>query len=125
MYLRVISFHLRPEIHHTEVMAIYGDFVSLLDGYQGLYGSACGLNKASGHAVSFLLWEDESRAAEAGKDLLPQLFECLQHAAGSPIEINGYEVLDLRLRDSFRQTLVDPFLGLPQPDSQDGPVTVV
>ena len=117
MYLRIVTFHVKTEIDYSHVLALQDSIGFMLTRYAGFCGAACGVNSASRQVAVFLLWEDETHAASAGVELVPKLFECLRQAIDAPVEIRGYELLDMRLSASFERVPLGDLAVLLNPSS--------
>lgn len=97
MYMRMITYHVRPDIEHAQAEEVYEDIVRVLKEQEGFQGSALLLNEDVSMAISMTYWDDEACAGEAGERVLPILYARTQELSDGPPEISGYHVLDHQL----------------------------
>jgi hypothetical protein len=93
MYVRLITFHLKPEISREHADIVYDALIDVLRGCRGFEGMSGMINEESDLAVSLSYWRDQECASEAGARSLPLLIEQVHELVDRPPEITGYEVV--------------------------------
>ena len=93
MYVRLITFHVKPGVTTDRAAAVYDALFAQMRAYRGFRGMAGLMNDAAAQAVSLSYWQDEACAAEAGEKSLPVLMEQVHELVDRPPEISGYEVV--------------------------------
>jgi hypothetical protein len=97
MYMRMITYHVMPDVEHGQSEQMYEDVVRFLKEQEGFEGSSLLLNEDASVAIVMTYWDDETCAGIAGEKVLPILFECSAHLSEGPPEISGFHVLDHHL----------------------------
>ena len=93
MYVRLITFHLKPDVSNQDAAAVYDTLSALLKKQEGFQGMAGMINEETCQAVSLSFWQDQAAATEAGSRSLPALMENVQELVDRPLEISGYHLV--------------------------------
>lgn len=92
MYVRLITFHVRPGTTTAHATAVYDALLAQMKDYPGFRGLSVFLNEDAAQAVSLSYWDDCACAVEAGAKSLPALMEQVRGLVDRAPEISGYEV---------------------------------
>lgn len=98
MYVRMITYHMKPDVTRDVATTTYNDILGTLREQNGFQGSALLLDEEARTAISLTYWLDEGCAGKAGERLLPTLFERTTDLSDRPPEITGYELVDHHLK---------------------------
>lgn len=98
MYVRMITYHLKPDVSRKVVTTTYDDILGMMRDQNGFEGSALLLDEEARRVISLTYWLDEGCAGRAGEYLLPTLFERTTDLSDRPPQITGYELVDHDLK---------------------------
>lgn len=99
MYVRLITFHPRPDVTAEDAREIYRELIEILQDLEGFCGCSLLLNEETRRGISVTYWDDAATAERAGEVSLPVLLERVSELVESPPDVSGYEVLDHRMQD--------------------------
>lgn len=97
MYVRMITYSIRPSVSLEQATIIYHEMLSFLQPLPGYRGLSLLLNEEAHQAVSLSYWQDQESATEAGSKVLPVLMGRTQELVDRPPEVAGYEIVDQNL----------------------------
>jgi heme-degrading monooxygenase HmoA len=93
MYVRVITFHVRPDVTRNHASAVYDALLAQMRDLRGFQGMAALINEEARKAVSLTYWEDQESATAAGVMSLPIVMEKVQNLVDRPPEVSGYQIV--------------------------------
>jgi heme-degrading monooxygenase HmoA len=93
MYVRLITFHVKPDVTRVHAAAVYEALSAEMRDYRGFQGMTVLMNEGAEQAVSLTYWQDQASATEAGAKSLPVMLEKVHELVDRPPEISGYELV--------------------------------
>lgn len=94
MYVRVLTFVCREDVHKEQVQKVYRLMVHEARGINGFIGSTLLMRENACNGMAMLYWEDEQAAADAGPILVDLLGEHIHDLLDTPPDIAGYHVVE-------------------------------
>lgn len=93
MYVRMVTFHVKPHATRDDAERIYVHLMSELCECQGFRGLTALLNEESRQAISMSYWDNQEDAAAAGQKTLPLLMDEVHSLVDQPPDVNGYWIV--------------------------------
>jgi hypothetical protein len=91
MYVRMISYSIRPSVNLEQAETIYEEMRDLMEPLSGYQGLSLLINDERRQAISLSYWQDQESATEAGSEVLPLLMERTQDLVDGPPEVAGFD----------------------------------
>ena len=93
MYVRLITFHVRPWVAEAHATSVYEGMLNVMRTQRGFQGMSLLLNEHTREAISLSYWKDQTCAIEAGSSILPLLMERAAEFVDRPPEVAGFELV--------------------------------
>ncbi len=99
MYLRISSFHLKPDTSQAQAVSAFADVIRTARAQDGFLGCSLLMNEHTGIVAGFTYWDNQEHASQAGLVLQPLLYQTVRDITDAPCDIAGYEILDFPIPD--------------------------
>lgn len=93
MYIRLITYHVKPWVTREHAMTIYEEMLNVMRSLPGFEGMSLLLNEDARNAVSLSYWRDQESATEAGTKILPLLMGRTVELVDRPPEVFGFDLV--------------------------------
>ena len=93
MYVRLITYHVKPSVTGALASSIYDELLSVMKPLAGFQGMSLLLNEEARTAMSLSYWEDQDSATVAGPVILPLLMGRVESLVDRPPEVFGFDLV--------------------------------
>lgn len=94
MYVRVLSFVCRSDVHTDHIQTVYREIVDRASELDGFLGSSLLMSGESCRGLALMYWRSREAAAAAGPKLVSLLGDRIHDVLAQPPDISGYDVVE-------------------------------